>query len=110
MDRAAFVTMDGVVEWSTAALGTVEGNRLSFLRQMRFPHSLGLPYSAFTYDCGFKDEHAESGNPLFSPSPGRSCAFLTAFASKAFPGNVPMRKLKMTKTGPVCAAGQVVSR
>jgi len=48
MDRAAFVTMDGVVEWSTAALGTGEANRLSFLRQMRFPRSLGLPYSAFT--------------------------------------------------------------
>jgi len=97
MDRAAFVTMDGVVEWSTAAFGTGARNGLSFLRQMRFPHSLCLPYSAFTWDCGFKDEHAESGNPLFPLPPGRSCDFLTAFASKAFPGNVPMRKLKMTK-------------
>ena len=56
MDRVAFVTMDGVVEWSTAAFGTGERNRLSFLRQMRFPHSLGLPCSALTWDCGFKDE------------------------------------------------------
>lgn len=61
------------------------------------PAFAGLPCSAFTWDCGFKDEHAESGNPLFPLPPGRSCDFLTAFASKAFPGNVPMRKLKMTK-------------
>jgi carbamoyltransferase len=47
-ERAAFLTLDGVGEWSTATFGTGEGNQLTFLRQLRFPHSLGLLYSAFT--------------------------------------------------------------
>ncbi len=56
---AAFLTLDGVGEWSTATFGTGEGNRLTFLRQLRFPHSLGLLYSAFTYYCGFKVNSGE---------------------------------------------------
>ena len=51
---AAILTLDGVGEWSTAALGTGTGNRLTLTRELRFPHSLGLLYSAFTYYCGFK--------------------------------------------------------
>ena len=58
-ERAAFLTLDGVGEWSTATFGTAEGNHLTFLRQMRFPHSLGLLYSAFTYYCGFKVNSGE---------------------------------------------------
>lgn len=56
---AAFLTLDGVGEWSTATFGTGEGNQLKFLRQLRFPHSLGLLYSAFTYYCGFKVNSGE---------------------------------------------------
>lgn len=58
-DRAAILTLDGVGEWSTATCGVGEGNRLRLLRQLRFPHSLGLLYSAFTYYCGFKVNSGE---------------------------------------------------
>jgi len=58
-ERAAFLTIDGVGEWSTATFGTGEGSQLAFLRQLRFPHSLGLLYSAFTYYCGFRVNSGE---------------------------------------------------
>ena len=58
-DRAAILTLDGVGEWSTATFGVGEGNRLRLLRQLQFPHSLGLLYSAFTYYCGFKVNSGE---------------------------------------------------
>jgi len=58
-ERAAFLTIDGVGEWSTATFGTGEGNQLAFRQQLRFPHSLGLLYSAFTYYCGFKVNSGE---------------------------------------------------
>jgi carbamoyltransferase len=58
-ERAAFLTLDGVGEWSTATFGTGEGNQLAFRQQLRFPHSLGLLYSAFTYYCGFKVNSGE---------------------------------------------------
>ncbi len=58
-DDAAILTVDGVGEWSTATLGVGEGNRLRLLREMKFPHSLGLLYSAFTYYCGFRVNSGE---------------------------------------------------
>ena len=58
-EAAAILTLDGVGEWSTATLGVGEGNRLHLLQQLRFPHSLGLLYSAFTYYCGFKVNSGE---------------------------------------------------
>ena len=58
-DEAAILTIDGVGEWSTAALGVGEGNRLRLLSELKFPHSLGLLYSAFTYYCGFKVNSGE---------------------------------------------------
>jgi len=57
--RAAILTLDGVGEWTTTALGRGEGNRLDLLREQRFPHSLGLLYSAFTYFCGFRVNSGE---------------------------------------------------
>jgi carbamoyltransferase len=57
--RAAILTLDGVGEWTTTALGRGEGNRLELLREQRFPHSLGLLYSAFTYFCGFRVNSGE---------------------------------------------------
>jgi carbamoyltransferase len=56
---AAIVTMDGVGEWATTSIGVGEGNRVRLLREIRFPHSLGLLYSAFTYYCGFKVNSGE---------------------------------------------------
>lgn len=57
--RAAVLTLDGVGEWSTTAIGWGEGNRLQLLREICFPHSLGLLYSAFTYFCGFRVNSGE---------------------------------------------------
>ena len=52
--RAAIVTMDGVGEWATTTLGYGDGNHIKLLKEINYPHSLGLLYSAFTYFCGFK--------------------------------------------------------
>jgi carbamoyltransferase len=58
-DEAAILTLDGVGEWATASLGHGRGNRIALSHEMRFPHSLGLLYSAFTYFCGFKVNSGE---------------------------------------------------
>jgi carbamoyltransferase len=57
--EAAVLTVDGVGEWATATLGVGHGRELRLLRQISFPHSLGLLYSAFTYFTGFKVNSAE---------------------------------------------------
>jgi carbamoyltransferase len=56
---AAIVTVDGVGEWATTTLGYGEGNRIALTHEVRFPHSLGLLYSAFTYYTGFKVNSGE---------------------------------------------------
>ncbi len=58
-DRAAVLTMDGVGEWCTTSLGLGCGNRLQIIKEIHFPHSLGLLYSAFTYYTGFKVNSGE---------------------------------------------------
>jgi carbamoyltransferase len=58
-ERAAVLTIDGVGEWATTSSGLGEGNKLELDREIRFPHSLGLLYSAFTYFCGFKVNSGE---------------------------------------------------
>ena len=57
--EAAILTLDGVGEWSTSTIGFGRGKELSILRELHFPHSLGLLYSAFTYYCGFKVNSGE---------------------------------------------------
>lgn len=57
--EAAILTFDGVGEWATTTLGTGVGNRIKILKEIDFPHSLGLLYSAFTYFCGFKVNSGE---------------------------------------------------
>ena len=57
--RAAFLTMDGVGEWTTSSFGVGAGNRITIDSELRFPHSLGLLYSAFTYYTGFKVNSGE---------------------------------------------------
>lgn len=58
-DEAAILTVDGAGEWSTATLGVGRGKRVEIAREMRFPHSLGLLYSAFTAYCGFEINEGE---------------------------------------------------
>jgi len=74
-DEAAVLTMDGVGEWATTSLAHGRGNSLDVLREIHFPHSLGLLYSAFTYYTGFKVNSGEYkvmglapyGTPRFAP-------------------------------------------
>ena len=58
-ENAAVLTMDGVGEWATTSLGVGSGNKLEMTREIHFPHSLGLLYSAFTYYIGFRVNSGE---------------------------------------------------
>ena len=58
-DKAAILVMDGVGEWATASLGHGDGARVTLTEEVRFPHSLGLLYSAFTYHLGFEVNEGE---------------------------------------------------
>src|SRR4029077_20843919 len=58
-ERAAVLTMDGVGEWTTTSLALGKGHELTVIREIHFPHSLGLLYSAFTYYTGFKVNSGE---------------------------------------------------
>mgnify|MGYP001007032217 FL=1 len=57
--RAAFLTMDGVGEWTTTSFGVGDGSKVRIDYEIKFPHSLGLLYSAFTYFTGFKVNSGE---------------------------------------------------
>jgi carbamoyltransferase len=73
-ERAAVLTMDGVGEWTTTSLAIGAGRDLTVLKEIHFPHSLGLLYSAFTYYTGFKVNSGEYklmglapyGEPIFA--------------------------------------------
>jgi carbamoyltransferase len=58
-EEAAIITIDGVGEWATASICKGEGNKITVLKEMQFPHSVGLLYSAFTYFLGFKVNSGE---------------------------------------------------
>jgi carbamoyltransferase len=58
-DDAAVLTLDGVGEWATTSAGIGRANHLSIIKEIHFPHSLGLLYSAFTYYTGFKVNSGE---------------------------------------------------
>jgi carbamoyltransferase len=58
-DEAAILCVDGVGEWATTSLGVGKGDSVKILKEIRYPHSLGLLYSAFTYYCGFRVNSGE---------------------------------------------------
>ena len=58
-DSAAILTLDGVGEWTTTSLAIGKGHDLKVIKEIHFPHSLGLLYSAFTYYTGFKVNSGE---------------------------------------------------
>ena len=58
-EDAAILTVDGVGEWATTTVGHGKGREITLLREIDFPHSLGLLYSAFTYYCGFRVNSGE---------------------------------------------------
>ncbi len=58
-EESAILTIDGVGEWATATIGYGKGKRIEILKEMHFPHSVGLLYSAFTYFLGFRVNSGE---------------------------------------------------
>ena len=58
-DESAILTIDGVGEWTTASFGIAKNNKIQLTNDIRWPHSLGLFYSAFTYFLGFKVNEGE---------------------------------------------------
>ncbi|HIG27934.1 MAG TPA: hypothetical protein EYQ50_09100, partial [Verrucomicrobiales bacterium] len=58
-EEAAILTLDGAGEWATVCFGEGKGNRIHLTHELRFPHSPGLLYSAFTYYCGFRVNSGE---------------------------------------------------
>ncbi len=58
-ESAAFLTLDGVGEWATTSYGVGDGHQFEILKEIHFPHSLGLLYSAFTYYTGFRVNSGE---------------------------------------------------
>jgi carbamoyltransferase len=58
-EEAAILTLDGVGEWATASVGVGRGNKITLSHELKFPHSLGLLYSAFTYFTGFRVNSGE---------------------------------------------------
>ncbi|MEQ8667370.1 MAG: carbamoyltransferase [Rhodospirillales bacterium] len=58
-EKALVLTMDGVGEWTTTSVAVADGNRIEIAKEIHFPHSLGLLYSAFTYYTGFKVNSGE---------------------------------------------------
>ena len=58
-EEAAILIMDGVGEWATSSIAVGRGNKIELIKELRFPHSLGLLYSAFTYYLGFKVNSGE---------------------------------------------------
>jgi len=74
-EHAAILSLDGVGEWTTTATALGTENRIQLLKEIQFPHSLGLLYSAFTYYTGFKVNSGEYklmglapyGEPIFAP-------------------------------------------
>ena len=58
-EEAAILTIDGVGEWATSSIGVGQGNEITLLKELRYPDSLGLLYSAFTYYTGFRVNSGE---------------------------------------------------
>lgn len=91
-EEAAIMTLDGVGEWATASICKGEKNKITILKELKFPHSLGLLYSAFTYYLGFKVNSGEYklmglapyGNPL-SPDIERFKKIITDELIKIYP-------------------------
>ena len=77
-DRASILSVDGVGEWETTTLWYGEGNKLSKIQQIKFPHSLGMLYSAFTAFLGFKPNEGEYKVMGLAPY-GDSKKFLNKF-------------------------------
>ena len=79
-EEAAILTVDGVGEWATSSIGVGKGNELTMLKELRYPDSLGLLYSAFTYYTGFKINDGEY--KIMGLAPYGEPAFVNAIKDK----------------------------
>ena len=61
-------TLDGAGEWTTATMGVGRGTKIEIQKEMRFPHSVGLLYSAFTAYCGFEVNEASTSSWAWRPT------------------------------------------
>lgn len=91
-EEAAILTLDGVGEWATTTIGTGQGNQIKILKQMDFPHSLGLLYSAFTYYCGFKVNSGEYKLMGLAPYGAVDGKNVSAWKSKIYAQMVDVRE------------------
>ena len=80
--KAAILTIDGVGEWATTTISLGEGKDIILLKEMRFPHSVGLLYSAFTYYCGFKVNSGEYKLMGLAPYGKKASARVEEFKKK----------------------------
>ncbi|MGK2905031.1 MAG: carbamoyltransferase family protein [Desulfuromonadales bacterium] len=90
--EAAILTLDGVGEWATTTIGTGQGNHIKILKQMDFPHSLGLLYSAFTYYCGFKVNSGEYKLMGLAPYGAADGKNVSAWKSRIYAQMVDLRE------------------
>jgi carbamoyltransferase len=81
-EEAAILTVDGVGEWATTVIAHGKGSEITLLKEMHFPHSLGLLYSAFTYYCGFKINSGEYKLMGLAPYGARGSERVALFKKK----------------------------
>jgi carbamoyltransferase len=89
---AAILTIDGVGEWATASIGYGSGKSIRILKELHFPHSLGLLYSAFTYYCGFKINSGEYKLMGLAPYGERGSARVNSFKKKILTELIDLRE------------------
>lgn len=90
-EEAAILTIDGVGEWATTTIGHGKGKDITFLRELDFPHSLGLLYSAFTAYCGFKVNSGEYKLMGLAPYGNPDAARVATFKSRMLAEMVDLR-------------------
>jgi carbamoyltransferase len=91
-EEAAILTLDGVGEWATTTIGFGQGHNIKILKQLDFPHSLGLLYSAFTYYCGFKVNSGEYKLMGLAPYGNPDSAKVSEWKSKIYEELVDVRE------------------
>lgn len=91
-EEAAIVTVDGVGEWATTTIGHGQGNKITVLKELHFPHSVGLLYSAFTYYAGFMVNSGEYKLMGLAPYGNADSAQVEEFKRKITSELVDIRK------------------
>jgi len=91
-EEAAILTLDGVGEWATTTIGFGQGQHIKILKQLDFPHSLGLLYSAFTYYCGFKVNSGEYKLMGLAPYGNPDSAKVSEWKAKIYEELVDVRE------------------